>query len=181
MVLILFTFSILTTTVFIQVEAQLTSYNPTTISYTDEQLLEIINGLPISTTTIISTDKSEYYEEELIILNGIYDKDSRKSITSNLWIITASDRFTDMGLTDMGLLTNYDGTFNKEISYKSINEIGLHTIGIIFDGEIARTTFEVIPFPITIQTDKQDYYIDDLITVNGTITEIDLSKDTAIT
>ena len=80
---------------------------------------------------------------------------------------------------------------NQDISQPLID--GTFTIIVSSRGELYETTFyvgsapsqsepvpETIPPTITLQTDTRDYYINDIVFLNGTTTNVDLSADTSI-
>jgi len=130
---------------------------------TNEQYLEEINSYTISERITISTDKSEYFENEIIRVTGTSDINSMSRIF--FWLITSDN------VAKTTLIPVSNGTFSTKI-YTSNLDLGLYTIGATDGNETAKTTFTYSSYPLTIQTNKQQYNEIETIQISGNIVNI---------
>lgn len=155
-------------------------------------LIPVVNQIEAQLVPTISLDKATYdiYDTIKITGNTDYPEEtfSFHLFGHNGTAALASDDITSdidanfyyeiviFELVD----TDYDG---KPIPVTS-GDYWLRAYGLT-TASITEIYFQVTgildPNPLTIQTDKTEYYVDDPISINGTITEIDELADTTIT
>jgi hypothetical protein len=130
----------------------------------------------------VTTDKEAYvYGEDVTISGTGYPPEDLVDLS-----ISENSVYTQAGVDS-------EGNFSKMFGSHNFSVNGTYTIVVIstvYGVSLAQTTFQYgdIPEPIieptnplTIQSDKSIYYIGDPIIINGTVTNIDWSADTAIT
>jgi len=129
--------------------------------------------------TEVITDKSEYYHSEIILVTGhvIQYSDSERLL------VLVYNPDGGMAAYDE-IVVNTDGTFDFDIIVSDSWVIyGFYTLEVLYAtdlSESAETTFELLPNNITIQTDRDTYYLGSIITVNGTMSEFDPNADTIV-
>lgn len=158
-------------------------------------LIPPVFGMPISNDKepdilTITTDKEKYYENEML---NIACEMSVPVSYSTIWeiislndVIIIPNNLIHDNLIYNNLMFCYQVILDKEL----MDGTGYYKIKVsydpYYDTSIAETTFEYYDEPepinpLTIQTDKEEYFIDESIIVTGIITEIDWSADTTIT
>ena len=157
-------------------------------------LIPSVFGMPISSDKepdilTITTDKPKYYENEMLNITcemsvPVSYSSIWEMISPNNDVIIITNYVTNDNLIYNNLTFCYKIILDKEL----MDGTGSYKIKVSYDPNydntsIIETTFEYYDKlqPIVIQTDKQGYYIDDIIIINGTITKIDWSEDTTIT
>jgi len=129
----------------------------------------------------VETDKSEYVEDDLIVISGTVSE-----IVDDL-SVTLQIIHDGLYAHLSQLQVSSDGSFIKTVLAEGVSwqEEGEYTVRVYYNYVIAETVFnyslkEIPPPAITIQTDKDHYYLDHTIYINGTISSID-SADPTIT
>lgn len=125
----------------------------------------------------VTTDKAEYLFGETIYITG--EVSEYKENYGLSYVITDSNNY--MG--GLGYpIVNSDKTFNIDflLDHSLFKEPGIFTIKLQYGADKIETTFELIPHNINIQSDKADYYKNENILINGTVSNIYQSKDATI-
>ena len=156
------------------------------IAYVDGNFAETTFSYPQTQNWIVA-DKDIYKPYDTIIING------HTSEQSNL--ISLNSNYLEIMINSYFEFSYVAGNNDSLFSYNGTDAVKL----MHGTDEVARTTFTIdcsddpdkcnyIPEPIiepinplTIQTDKEEYYLNNNIFINGTIIEIDQSTDTTIT
>lgn len=125
---------------------------------------------------LLSMDKSTYFLNDDIILNidmsGYFFHEEQINIL--IETLLEEEKNGHHGYT----INEIPTTINLRDNIAS-HKIGNHTAKVLLHG-ISSVSFEIIPYYIDIQTDKQSYYLGEEIFVNGTMSNIDWNKDTTI-
>lgn len=148
------------------------------------QLLLILAILPMiiipsfaEAQIIVTTDKSEYYQSDIVYLNGtvnLVDDNSALSI-----IVVRPDNNLVM---IQQLEVSIDGAFNAEIrtDRESVSSSETYKIKLQYQTEKTEITFELLPNNIQLQKDKTEYYQTENILINGITSNVDWSGDTSV-
>jgi len=141
-----------------------------------EITFEIIEGIHTENPPNFTLDKSVYYLDEIVYVNGTVSEISNGDYIK-FTIISPNDELIE----SQQVLINFDKEFNAEFTIqKNIWNSGKHIINATYGEHITSKTFELLPDIIQLQTDKDTYYEESIIYVNGTMMEIDWDENTTI-
>jgi len=143
-------------------------------------LLILVSSLVYGLEFYVITDKSEYFKNEVIVISGEVTEIIEEYAISYR-IISPSEKIMEIGQFEV----NPDKTFSIQftIGGELVKDFGTYVIKLQYGNDknnSAETTFELLPNNIEIQSDKPEYYVDNIISINGTMTDIDILSDTTI-
>jgi len=115
---------------------------------------------------ILTTDKSQYHKDETVFVSGEVIKfESMKSIYFT--VISPNEQQPILVLQER---PNSDRTFNASFQIdNSFIDVGIYTMNVNFAGYGVETTFEIIPSPIQLFTDKPSYNQGETILISGEV------------
>lgn len=128
---------------------------------------------------IVTIDKSEYNHGDTVYINGTVDPNQYDYSTSlTLIIVSPNNNITTIEQFEVPV----DGLFNIEIETgkSQFSLDGTYTIKLQYGSDKIDIYFDLLPNNIQLQNNSE-YYKTEIITLNGTITEIDWSIPTTIT
>jgi hypothetical protein len=152
----------------------------TTFSVNSE-VIEEIQEETVSSLTVM-TGKSEYLPGQLVTITGV----TSEIILYESLQFTITDSIGD--LVANGNLFTSDGQFETSIFLTTVNpNYGVYTIDVEYIDDVASTTFNVVedfvdePIvvldSIILDVDKSEYFLNDYMTLSGTITNFDSDSD----
>ena len=144
-------------------------YNADKIKITFEIISNLLN---------IQTDQPQYSYGDIVFVNGtIYEFGNGTNVTISIINPTGDITYADI------IQVNVDHTFdmNFDIEGNLYNEIGTYTIEATYEGHNINTSFETLSSNIIMTTDESVYYLNDIISINGTIFDVDWNTDTTVT
>ncbi len=153
----------------------------TTFSVNSE-VIEEIQEETVSPLTVMA-DKSEYLPGQLVTITGV----SSEIILYESLQFTITDSIGD--LVANGNLFTSDGQFETSIFLTTVNpNYGVYTIDVEYIDDVASTTFNVVEDfiesdstvvsdSILFDVDKSEYFLNDFMTLSGTITNFDPNSD----
>ena len=153
----------------------------TTFSVNSE-VIEEIQEEPVSSLTVMA-DKSEYLPGQLVTITGV----ASEIILYESLQFTITDSIGD--LVANGNLFTSDGQFETSIFLTTVNpNYGVYTIDVEYVDDVASTTFNVVEDviesdstvvsdSILFDVDKSEYFLNDFMTLSGTITNFDPNSD----
>jgi len=140
------------------------------------------NGLETETTfeliptpiLLLEIDQTHYSHGDVVFINGEVpemgeDTDVIITVTNPDGIITYTD--------DIHVEEDLTFQMNHDIEGALHNEIGTYVITADYEEHTSTITFETITSNLTITTDKETYYLNSIIGINGTMTTFDPDGD----
>ena len=153
----------------------------TTFSVNSE-VIEEIQEETVSSLTVMA-DKSEYLPGQLVTITGV----SSEIILYESLQFTITDSIGD--LVANGNLFTSDGQFETSIFLTTVNpNYGVYTIDVEYVDDVASTTFNVVEDfiesdstvvsdSIIFNVDKSEYFLNEYMTLSGSITNFDPNSD----
>ena len=153
----------------------------TTFSVNSE-VIEEIQEETVSSLTVMA-DKSEYLPGQLVTITGV----SSEIILYESLQFTVTDSIGD--LVANGNLFTSDGQFETSIFLTTVNpNYGVYTIDVEYVDDVASTTFNVVEDfiesdstvvsdSIIFNVDKSEYFLNEYMTLSGSITNFDPNSD----
>ena len=125
----------------------------------------------------LTTDKTEYLKGEIVYVNGtvLEVKDDWKV---DITVFNPESSPMIIGSFEV----NSDGIFNVEIELEGERwkSNGDYSVFAYYAGISTEIPFKIIPSNIESQVDKEEYYLNENIFINGTMTDVNWLNDTSI-
>jgi len=146
------------------------------------EVIEETQEKTVSSLTVMA-DKSEYLPGQLVTITGV----SSEIILYESLQFTVTDSIGD--LVANGNLFTSDGQFETSIFLTTVNpNYGVYTIDVEYVDDVASTTFNVVEDfiesdstvvsdSIIFNVDKSEYFLNEYMTLSGSITNFDPNSD----